>query len=180
MRNHQLPRPVLCLPYHTQCAAAKIIQIVANGAPLRVREGQPPVMSHTRGRRGAEGHRCAHNPRTLRRTRCKPCSRQCIATNIIQNGATGAPWRLRERRVPSFPRGRSTGRQMTRTHTQAPTTAIYEVCTLSMRVLCSKNHPKWCSAARRAARAVSAVDIASPPNFSYRAPSPIERNLLGV
>ena len=45
MRNHQLPRPVLCLPYHTQCAAAKIIQIVANGAPLRVREGQPPVMS---------------------------------------------------------------------------------------------------------------------------------------
>ena len=88
-----------------QCAAANTIKIHANGATWRVLEGRPPVMSHTRGRRGPERHSRAHNQRALRRTWCETCSRHCIATNIIQNGAACALWRVREgrRAVMSLP-----------------------------------------------------------------------------
>ena len=61
------------------------------------------VMSCARGRRGGEGHERAHTQHSPRHKRCTPHQRQCIAANIIQIGANGAPWCVREGRPPSCP-----------------------------------------------------------------------------
>ena len=140
------------------------------------------VMSCARGRRGGEGHERAHTQHSPRHTRCTPHQRQCTAANIIQIGANGAPWCVREGRPPSCPAHEVVDGVMKDTdacviadHGDLP-----GVRTMYASALQQKSSKMIQRSSQGGARSDPPVDIASPPNFPYRPPSPIYYSELSL
>ena len=134
------------------------------------------VMSCARGRRGGEAHGRAHTQHSPRHTRCTPHQWQCVATNIIQIDANGAPWCVREGRPPSRPAHEVDGAvKDTDACTIADQGDLPGVRTIYASALQQKSSKMMQRSSQGGARSDSPVDIASTPNFSYRLPSPIYR-----